>query len=1196
MANYNKSFNFRNGVQVDDDNFIVNANGLVGIGTSIPTEFLDVHGTAKITGLVTATNLVITGVSTFSSNVNIGSGVTVYASTGIVSATAFYGDASNMTGVEQVAVEGWIVNAGNISTTSKVGIGTMLPSSQLDVVGGVTVSGIVTALGFEGYQVLVGSDSSAIKTFTVKVGSKTSNHRYFEIGSNNAYLIDGKESPFLTLLPGKTYRFNQEDISNDGNRLLFYLEADKTTLYDTNVTTTAEVPGTFGSYTQIAVADTTPIVLHYQSSNNEYMGNAAQFNSNIVNTPYQITTLGGIDAIGVVTAYSFTGFGTNIQGINATNITNGTLDNSILPQNISISGTISALSGIATSFTITNLNNTGIATLGDVSQLYVTGVTTSIGGFVGNLTGIASTALNLTGNPNIYVENIYASGVTTSLQGFVGNLTGTASTALSLSGSPSINVENIYASGVTTSLQGFVGNLTGIASEALSLSGSPNINVENIYASGVTTSIGGFVGNLTGIASEALNLTGTPSINVGNIYASGVTTSLQGFVGDLTGIASEALNLTGNPNIYVENIYASGVTTSLQGFVGDLTGIASEALNLTGTPSINVGNIYASGVTTSIGGFVGDLTGIASEALNLTGNPNIYVENIYASGVTTSLQGFVGDLTGIASEALSLSGSPNINVENIYASGVTTSIGGFVGDLTGIASEALNLTGNPNIYVENIYASGVTTSIGGFVGNLTGIASEALNLTGNPNINVENIYASGVTTSIGGFVGDLTGIASAALSLSGSPNINVENIYASGVTTSIGGFVGNLTGIASAALSLSGSPNIAVSDINSSNINNIGIATLGNITSSNIDNIGIITSLNVISGVSSIGISTVSTRLYAESIGVGTDSPSSDIHIRRTGQSILQVTSDTAEAIISVGRSSILNESNGALIFGNTAGIYPYSNERTLDIVNYDTGNLNYYLDYGLSGVGTGNFNWIYGQDAFNTLMSLTYDGNLGIGVTNPTNKLEVSGDANVTSLVSQNITATGNVVATGAGTSTSVETLYVYGGKSQILNSDGTEIFPPEGENENVNITSGVSTFFDINVSNNGFFDQRIGIGNTIPLEPLHIGGDYLLDPEDAVVINSSGIGIGTTSLRFGAGIEAVDVDGLFGAVGIGTTNLDNPIGTKLLVNGPARVISGDVSVGINTSNGLVLTSANGTKYRLIVSDVGVLSVVLVP
>ena len=43
MANYRKSFNFRNGVQVDNDNFIVDANGLVGIGTSVPSEFLDVR-------------------------------------------------------------------------------------------------------------------------------------------------------------------------------------------------------------------------------------------------------------------------------------------------------------------------------------------------------------------------------------------------------------------------------------------------------------------------------------------------------------------------------------------------------------------------------------------------------------------------------------------------------------------------------------------------------------------------------------------------------------------------------------------------------------------------------------------------------------------------------------------------------------------------------------------------------------------------------------------------------------------------------------------------------------------------------------------------------------------------------------------------------------------------------------------------
>ena len=89
MSNIRKSFNFRNGVQVDDDNFIVNANGLVGIGTSIPTEFLDVYGTAKVTGLVTARNLAVTGVSTFYSDVKIGSGIT-FTSSGEVRAGTFF--------------------------------------------------------------------------------------------------------------------------------------------------------------------------------------------------------------------------------------------------------------------------------------------------------------------------------------------------------------------------------------------------------------------------------------------------------------------------------------------------------------------------------------------------------------------------------------------------------------------------------------------------------------------------------------------------------------------------------------------------------------------------------------------------------------------------------------------------------------------------------------------------------------------------------------------------------------------------------------------------------------------------------------------------------------------------------------------------------------------------------------------------
>ena len=147
MPSYNKSFNFRNGLQVDDDNFIVNANGLVGIGTTIPTEILDVHGTAKITGLVTATSLAVSGVSNFHSNVGVGTEITFNSSTGIISATSFVGDGAGLSGIYAIAVDGWIINAGNLSTTSKVGIGSLIQSSPLDVLGDVNLVGITTLTG-----------------------------------------------------------------------------------------------------------------------------------------------------------------------------------------------------------------------------------------------------------------------------------------------------------------------------------------------------------------------------------------------------------------------------------------------------------------------------------------------------------------------------------------------------------------------------------------------------------------------------------------------------------------------------------------------------------------------------------------------------------------------------------------------------------------------------------------------------------------------------------------------------------------------------------------------------------------------------------------------------------------------------------------------------------------------------------------
>ena len=65
-----------------------NTNNFVGIGSTQPDSRLDVLGGAQISG-----------VTTFSSRVDVGTAVTIGAASGIVSATAFYGDGSNLDGV-----------------------------------------------------------------------------------------------------------------------------------------------------------------------------------------------------------------------------------------------------------------------------------------------------------------------------------------------------------------------------------------------------------------------------------------------------------------------------------------------------------------------------------------------------------------------------------------------------------------------------------------------------------------------------------------------------------------------------------------------------------------------------------------------------------------------------------------------------------------------------------------------------------------------------------------------------------------------------------------------------------------------------------------------------------------------------------------------------------------------------------------
>lgn len=194
-------------------------------------------------------------------------------------------------------------------------------------------------------------------------------------------------------------------------------------------------------------------------------------------------------------------------------------------------------------------------------------------------------------------------------------------------------------------------------------------------------------------------------------------------------------------------------------------------------------------------------------------------------------------------------------------------------------------------------------------------------------------------------------------------------VYATDIT-------GNLIGIANTALDVDDNANITINSVNS--------------------------------GFSTTGISTVHDLLYVESdIGVGTEVPSTDIHVSRTEDAGIQVTAVNSVATVTVGRNSNATTASGQLRFGNDDGSFPASTTDSFDLINYDDGNINFYLNPG--GSGTGVFNWF--APGLSNIMTLNQEGYLGLNDNNPDVLLSVNGNARVTGIATIQDLKIGNTV-----------------------------------------------------------------------------------------------------------------------------------------------------------------------------------------
>ena len=432
-------------------------------------------------------------------------------------------------------------------------------------------SGIITASQFSGFSHLIAPHSST-KTITVKVATKIDGeHRYYGSGSSLGYVLDNVQSPFLTLTPGRTYRFDVSDSSNSSHPFRFYLDAGKSTAYTTGVTVGS-------GYVDLEVTDSTPTVIHYQCSSHGYMGNAIQVNSS------NAIKLNSQDASYYLNYNNFSN--TPTIPSNNNQLTNGA---GFITASDNITGTSAGLTG--------------------TPSITINGLTAATGTFSGNVT---------VGGVLTYedVTNVDSIGIVTARAGV---LVGSGIT-LSKDG-------DVFATGITSSTKVHVGVDTGVYGEDLVVTGDARvtgiltIGTGSIVLDPTAKQLRGLEEIVIGIANtitikqddkgeiEFTDAVGTPkSVGIGttvSVNTSGIITA-SSFVGDLTGTASNATtaanavtlnDLAGSHYLNASNLNSGTIPDAR--FPSTLPAIDGSALTgMASTDNVRTGILDVAGIST----------------------------------------------------------------------------------------------------------------------------------------------------------------------------------------------------------------------------------------------------------------------------------------------------------------------------------------------------------------------------------------------------------------------------------------------------------------------------------------------------------------------------------------------------------------------------------------------------------------------
>ena len=533
-----------------------------------------------------------------------------------------------------------------------------------------------------------------------------------------------------------------------------------------------------------------------------------------------------------------------------------------------------------------------------------------------------------------------------------------------------------------------------------------------------------------------------------------------GLVGIGTTIPTEALDVRGKVSVLQDpSVAGSGLINATSGIITSLT--------VTDTLIVNNANVSTGQVGEGVA--VGSPAGVVTAT---TGIVTYFGDGQYLQNVPTSQWDNIN--VGLGYTSIYAKGNVGVNTVDPRFS---FQVGGNNTDNLGSFAEGvgINSTGG-------IVATGVITA-SSLKGDVLGNIHSGISTIGQ--IESDNTNVTGIVTAGIGFTGDIRGNVVSGIST--ITNIVGTDVNVAGIVTAGIGFTGALTGNVTGNVQGDVTGNI-----------NSGISTVTRLDATYINSspsIGVVTTGSINSSSANIGISTASHFNISDKLGIGINTPAHDLQILKVGLTTATIIG-TDSAVLNIGQKLVSNTGIGESIGGIRYG----ATSKSLDIFNGDTGDINSFIHLGsFVGLNTGSFRWFHKTN--NNVMTLTYDGKLGINKENPETALDVVGVSTFTG----NVKVAGNLEVTGGFT--------------------GSAAIPDIINGSNLNTTAGVSTF------------SHISVGHVVGVSTIAIGTAFAnvvadIDAQGSTALLNK-VGIGTTVV---SGILQVEGNASIKNLGIGT------------------------------------------------------------